>query len=53
MKKQYETPKMSSIDFECKTNLLAGSCGGETIDAPVINNTLLGLDIGKIDNNKA
>ena len=53
MKKQYETPKMSSIDFECKTNLLAGSCGGETIDVPEINNATLGLDIGKIDNNKA
>ena len=50
MKKQYETPKMNTIDFECKTNLLAGSCD---IDAPVINNGTLGLDIGKIDNNKA
>ena len=53
MKKQYETPKMNSIDFECKTNLLAGSCGGENFDAPEINNGILGLDIGKIDNNKA
>ena len=53
MKKQYETPKMNTIDFECKTNLLAGSCGGETFDAPVMNNGILGLDIGKIDNNKA
>ena len=51
MKKQYETPKMNTIDFECKTNLLAGSdCAP---DAPVMNNGLLGLDIGKLDNNKA
>jgi len=53
MKKQYETPKMNSIDFECKTNLLAGSCGGETIDAPEMNNGVLGLNIGKINNDKA
>ena len=25
-KKEYETPKMSTIDFEYKTSLLAGSC---------------------------
>ena len=53
MKKQYETPKMNTIDFECKTNLLAGSCGGETIDVPEMSNGFLSLDIGKIDNNKA
>ena len=53
MKKQYETPKMSSIDFECKTNLLAASCGGENFDAPEMNHGVLGLDISKIDNNKA
>ena len=51
MKKQYETPKMNSIDFECKTNLLAGSdCAP---DAPVMKNGFLGLDLSKIDNNKA
>ena len=53
MKKQYETPKMSSIDFEYKTNLLAGSCGGQTIDPPQINDGFLGLDLSKIDNDKA
>ncbi|SOD13560.1 hypothetical protein SAMN06298224_1284 [Fibrobacter sp. UWB16] len=53
MKKQYETPKMNTIDFECKTNLLAGSCGGQTIDAPTISNGLLGLNLDEIDNNKA
>ena len=53
MKKQYETPKMSPIDFECKTNLLAGSCGGETFDAPEINNGVLGLNLDEIDNDKA
>lgn len=53
MKKQYETPKMSSIDFECKTNLLAASCGGENFDVPEMNHGVLGLDISKIDNNKA
>lgn len=53
MKKQYETPKMHTIDFECKTNLLAASCGGENFYAPEMNEGVLGLDISKIDNNKA
>ena len=53
MKKQYETPKMNSIDFECKTNLLAASCGGENFDVPEMNYGTLSLDISKIDNNKA
>ena len=32
MKKQYETPKMNTIDFECKTNLLAGSCDPSNVE---------------------
>ena len=52
MKKQYETPKMHTIDFECKTNLLAGSCEG-TPNAPTFSGGDLSLDLSKIDNNKA
>ncbi len=25
-KKEYKAPKMKTVDFECKTNLLSGSC---------------------------
>lgn len=52
MKKQYETPKMNSIDFEYKTSLLAGSCEGAP-DAPTFSDGDLSLDLGKIDNPKA
>lgn len=51
MKKQYETPKMHTIDFECKTNLLAGSC--DPSNAPTRNNVIFGLNLDEIDNNKA
>ena len=51
MKKQYETPKMNTIDFECKTNLLAGSDCAPA--APVMNGGTLGLNLDEIDNNKA
>ena len=51
MKKQYETPKMHTIDFECKTNLLAGSC--DPSNAPTRDAVIFGLNLDEIDNNKA
>ena len=48
-KKEYETPKMSSIDFEYKTSLLAGSCGAEGVK----NSGFLSLNLDEIDNNTA
>ena len=49
-KKEYETPKMSSIDFEYKTSLLAGSsCGAEGVK----NSGFLSLNIDDITNPKA
>ena len=53
MKKQYETPKMNSIDFEYKTSLLAGSCNGEPSGVSTFSGGDLSLDLGKIDNDKA
>ena len=44
MKKQYETPKMNTIDFECKTNLLAGS---------VRENVIFGMNNDDITDPKA
>ena len=51
MKKQYETPKMNTIDFECKTNLLAGSCDPSGVTTR--NNIIFGLNLDEIDNDKA
>jgi hypothetical protein len=51
MKKQYETPKMSSIDFDYAKNLLVGSCDEPDVDT--LDNGDLGLNFDKIDNNKA
>ena len=48
-KKEYETPKMSSIDFEYKTSLLAGSCGAEGVK----NRGFLSLNIDDITDPKA
>ena len=49
MKKQYETPKMNTIDFEYKTTLLAGSCGSENVK----NSGFLSLNIDDVTNPKA
>ena len=51
MKKQYETPKMNTIDFECKTNLLAGSCDPSGVEKR--SGIIFGLNLDEIDNNKA
>ena len=48
-KKEYETPKMSSIDFEYKTSLLAGSCDAEGVK----NRGFLSLNLDDITNPKA
>ena len=51
MKKEYETPKMSSIDFEYKTSLLAGSC--DPSGAETRSNVIFGLNLVDITNPKA
>lgn len=50
-KKEYETPKMSSIDFEYKTSLLAGSC--DPSNAPTRSHIIFGLNIDDVTNPKA
>ena len=51
MKKQYETPKMNTIDFGYKTTLLAGSC--DPSNAPTRSNIIFGLNIDDITDPKA
>jgi len=53
MKKQYETPKMNTIDFECKTNLLAGSCDPSGTGVQTRSNIIFGLNLDEIDQDKA
>ena len=49
MKKQYETPKMNTIDFGYKTSLLAGSCDSQGTK----NSGFLSLNIDDVTNPKA
>ena len=51
MKKQYETPKMNSIDFEYKTSLLAGSCDPSGVEKR--SSIIFGLNIDDVTNPKA
>ena len=50
-KKQYETPKMDTVDFEYKTTLLAGSCDPSGVETR--HNMILGLNVNDITDPKA